>query len=71
MNLWNWLFYSGVKGPGTPADHRGSHDTRDDEVVDESTGIAKEDGQIVTNTEIDVETQIKEKGFDVKDPENP
>jgi hypothetical protein len=72
MWLWDLLFPSvKASGSGIPADHKGSHDTRDDETVDGATGIAKEDGQIVTNTSIDVREQEKIKGFDVKDPENP
>lgn len=55
----------------TPGDHKKPHDQRDDETIDEATGIAEESGQIVDNTSIDPETQIHEKGFDVKDPENP
>lgn len=39
------------------------HDTRDDETVDESTGIGEEDGQILDNTEIDPEIQDREHGF--------
>lgn len=57
------LFPSLKKGNGTPADHKGPHDARDDETVDMETGIAKEDGQILDNTEIDPETQDRAKGF--------
>ncbi len=72
MNLWTWLFNAGVREPGgTPADHKAPHDARDDETVDASTGIGMEDGQEIDDTEIDQEIQDKEKGFDVKDPENP
>lgn len=47
----------------TPADHKGGHDSRDDEKTDPETGIGFEDGQILDDTEIDPETQDKEKGF--------
>lgn len=47
----------------TPADHKTPHDTRDDEVVDQATGIGVEDGQELDNTSIDPEIQDKEHGF--------
>jgi hypothetical protein len=47
---------------GTPADQK-PHDERDDETVDESTGIGMEDGQILDNTSIDPDIQDREKGF--------
>jgi hypothetical protein len=47
----------------TPADHKKPHDERDDESIDESTGIGEEDGQIIDNTQIDPEIQDTEKGF--------
>lgn len=48
--------------PGSKGDQK-PHDTRDDETVDESTGIGEVDGQELDNTEIDPEIQDKEKGF--------
>lgn len=47
---------------GTPADQL-PHDTRDDETVDQTTGIGQEDGQLLDNTSIDPEIQDREKGF--------
>ena len=61
MSFWG-LFFWNNRGPGKPADQQ-PHDYRDNEKVDESTGIAEEDGQIVDNTSIDPEIQDEQKGF--------
>ena len=66
MSILDWfssIMFNTTKGSGTPADHRTPHDARDDETVDEATGIGMEDGQELDNTEIDPEIQDREKGF--------
>lgn len=62
MSLWDLIFWWKRGEAQTPADQK-PHDTRGDETVDESTGIAEVDGQIIDNLEIDPQTQDKEHGF--------
>jgi len=62
LSLLGFLLKGAGSRSGTPADQK-PHDTRGDETVDASTGIAEVDGQILDTTEIDPETQDREKSF--------
>ena len=63
MSFWDllaaWWKAQASKMPGDQV----PHDSRGDETVDPASGIAEVDGQILNTTEIDPETQDKEKGF--------
>lgn len=68
-SVWSVLFPS-IKAVGTPADHKISHDKRDESQIDATTGIAEDSGQEINNTSIDPYIQDGIHGFPVKDPEN-
>ncbi len=64
MSWWHDLLtslwpHTGPKSAGTPGNVK-PHDSRGENQIDPTTGIAEDTGQIVNNTEIDPEIQDKE-----------